>query len=152
MQRPIQIGRYEILAELGQGAMGAVYKARDPLMDRTVAIKTILAAALTGPFAQEYRDRFAREARAAGRLAHAHIVSVYDVGEHEGTPYLVMEYVAGRTLPGTYTFHVVIGLSGGAARGSARAQFAAGQERTMRLELTRPSGLMGRPQLVVTLE
>jgi serine/threonine-protein kinase len=92
------IGRYEIIAELGHGAMGAVYKARDPLMDRTVAIKTILSGALSGPMAQEYRERFTREARAAGRLTHPGIVTVYDVGDFEGTPYLVMEFVDGRSL------------------------------------------------------
>jgi serine/threonine-protein kinase len=78
--------------------MGAVYRANDPMMDRTVAIKTILAAALTGPMAQEYRERFTREARAAGRLTHPGIVTVYDVGELDGTPYLVMEFVNGRSL------------------------------------------------------
>ena len=92
------IGRYEILQELGQGAMGVVYKGRDPIMDRAVAIKRILSVALSGPMADEYRERFYREARAAGRLQHPGIVAVYDVGEHEGTPYLVMEYVSGRTL------------------------------------------------------
>jgi hypothetical protein len=92
------IGRYEIIAELGHGAMGAVYKARDPMMDRVVAIKTILSGALSGPMAQEYRERFTREARAAGRLTHPGIVTVYDVGEFEGTPYLVMEFVDGRSL------------------------------------------------------
>jgi serine/threonine protein kinase len=98
MSQPQTIGRYEILAELGHGAMGAVYKARDPLMDRTVAIKTILSGALSGPMADEYRERFTREARAAGRLTHPGIVTVYDVGDFNGTPYLVMEFVDGRSL------------------------------------------------------
>jgi serine/threonine-protein kinase len=93
-----QVGRYEIIEELGQGAMGAVYKARDPMMDRVVAVKTILASALTGPLAADYRERFFREARAAGRLAHPGIVTVYDVSEQEGTPFLVMELIEGRTL------------------------------------------------------
>ena len=92
------IGRYEILQELGQGARGVVYKGRDPMMDRTVAIKRILSVALSGPMAGEYRERFYREARAAGRLQHPGIVAVYDVGEHEDIPYLVMEYITGRTL------------------------------------------------------
>ncbi len=92
------IGRYEIETELGRGAMGAVFRARDPLMDRVVAVKTILSTALSGPLAEEYRERFLREARAAGRLSHPGIVTVFDVGEFESTPYLVMEYVAGRTL------------------------------------------------------
>ncbi|MGH9598239.1 MAG: serine/threonine-protein kinase, partial [Terracidiphilus sp.] len=92
------IGRYEIIEELGRGAMGSVYKARDPAMDRTVALKTILSTALTGPQAGEYRARFYREARAAGSLAHPGIVPVFDMGEHGGLPYLVMEFVEGRTL------------------------------------------------------
>ena len=98
MAQPETIGRYKIVSELGHGAMGAVYRATDPMMDRTVAIKTILAGALAGPQAQEYRDRFVREARAAGRLQHPGIVTVYDVGEADGIPYLVMEFVNGRTL------------------------------------------------------
>jgi serine/threonine protein kinase len=92
------IGRYEIVEELGRGAMGSVYKAHDPAMGRTVALKTILSSALTGPQAGEYRERFYREARAAGSLAHPGIVPVFDVGEHGGLPYLVMEFVEGRTL------------------------------------------------------
>lgn len=98
MGEPQTIGRYKIVAELGHGAMGAVYRAEDPMMDRTVAIKTILAAALTGPLAQEYRERFIREAKAAGRLSHPGIVTVYDVSEENGTPYLVMEFINGRSL------------------------------------------------------
>ncbi len=98
MSEPTSIGRYDILGEIGRGAMGVVYKARDPKMDRIVAVKTIQGMALSGPQAQEYRDRFTREARAAGRLSHPGIVAVYDVGDHGGTPYLVMEYVEGRTL------------------------------------------------------
>src|ERR1051326_8601682 len=92
------LGRYEIIEQLGAGAMGSVYRARDPMMGRDVAIKTILSHAIEGPQSGEFRERFFREARAAGRLAHSGIVTVYDVSEHEGTPFLVMEYVAGRTL------------------------------------------------------
>src|SRR5580765_7013368 len=91
-------GRYKIIEQIGAGAMGAVYKALDPMMDRDVAIKTILTHAIEGPQSDEFRDRFFREARAAGRLAHPGIVTMYDVSEHEGTPFLVMEFVAGRTL------------------------------------------------------
>lgn len=98
MSEPQTIGRYQIISELGHGAMGAVYRAQDPMMDRTVAIKTILASALTGPLASEYRERFIREAKAAGRLSHPGIVTVYDVSEQDGTPYLVMEFVNGRSL------------------------------------------------------
>ena len=98
MTSPKLIGRYEILEELGHGAMGSVLKAQDPAMGRTVAVKTILTSALESHQGEEYRMRFYREARAAGSLAHPGIVPVFDVGEHEGTPYLVMEYVEGRTL------------------------------------------------------
>jgi serine/threonine-protein kinase len=98
MSIPKTIGRYEILDELGHGAMGSVFRAKDPAMDRLVAVKTILAAALTGELGSEYRQRFLREARAAGALAHPGIVPVFDVGEEEGTPYLVMEFVRGETL------------------------------------------------------
>jgi serine/threonine protein kinase len=93
-----EFGRYEVVAEIGRGAMGAVYKANDPVMDRVVAIKTILATALAGPQAEEYRERFKREAKAAGRLSHPGVVTVYDVGVQDDTPYLVMEFVPSRTL------------------------------------------------------
>ncbi len=92
------IGRYEILDELGHGAMGRVFRARDPVMGRVVALKSIHSASLAGDQAQEFRDRFYREARAAGALAHPGIVPVFDVGEDDGVPFLVMEYVQGRTL------------------------------------------------------
>ena len=92
------IGRYEIVAELGHGAMGSVFKATDPVVGRTVAIKTIHSAALQGAQSAEYRTRFQREARASGVLAHPGIVPVFDVGEHEGAPFLVMVFVEGRTL------------------------------------------------------
>ena len=92
------IGRYEIIAELGRGAMGSVFKATDPAVGRTVALKTIHSAALSGEQSEEYRARFYREARASGVLAHPGIVPVFDVGEHDGAPFLVMEFVEGRTL------------------------------------------------------
>jgi eukaryotic-like serine/threonine-protein kinase len=98
MDTPSRIGRYEILEELGRGAMGTVYRAKDPAMDRVVAIKTIIAVALKSEQESEFRERFYREARAAGGLAHPGIVPVFDVGEHEGVPFLVMEFISGRTL------------------------------------------------------
>ncbi len=98
MSTPKTIGRYEILDELGRGAMGSVFRARDPAMDRIVALKTILSVALASDQGAEYRQRFFREARAAGALAHPGIVPVFDVGEDQGTPFLVMEFVQGRTL------------------------------------------------------
>jgi serine/threonine protein kinase len=93
------IGRYEIDAELGHGAMGVVYRGRDPRIDRTVAIKTISLSGLEPSAEQEYRARFVVEARAAGRLSHPGIVTIFDVGEPDAeTPYLVMEHVEGQTL------------------------------------------------------
>ncbi len=93
-------GRYEILEELGSGAMGTVYRARDPKIGRIVAIKTIRAFGARPGEDDEYRQRFFREAQAAGNLSHPGIVTIFDVGEGEAaqTPYIVMEYIAGRTL------------------------------------------------------
>jgi predicted Ser/Thr protein kinase len=95
-----QLGRYEIIAELGRGAMGTVYQARDPRIDRLVALKTISITGANPSEEQEYRRRFYREAQAAGKLAHPGIVTIFDVGEDPAsqTPYIVMEYIAGTTL------------------------------------------------------
>lgn len=94
------LGRYEIDAEIGCGAMGVVYRARDPKIDRTVAIKTVALSGLEPDAEQEYRERFVVEARAAGRLSHPGIVAIFDVGEEAETraPYLVMEYIEGQSL------------------------------------------------------
>jgi serine/threonine-protein kinase len=94
---PAALGRYEILAELGRGAMGIVYKARDPLLDRVVAIKTVAGIADAGERA-EYEARFAQEARAAGGLNHPGIVTIHDVGRASDIAYMAMEYVEGREL------------------------------------------------------
>jgi len=92
-----QLGRYEVLGELGQGAMGIVYKARDPLIDRVVAIKTInLGLALDEK--EEYEGRFYQEAKAAGRLNHPNIVTIYDVGKSGDVAYIAMEFLQGREL------------------------------------------------------
>jgi serine/threonine-protein kinase len=102
-----RIGRFEILQELGRGAMGAVYQARDPQIGRIVAIKVILTASLDPQDVAAYRQRFQREAQAAGRMSHPGIVTIYDFAEDEaGQPYLVMEFVEGTPLdkllaPGT---------------------------------------------------
>ena len=93
-----RIGRYEILQELGHGAMGVVYKAQDPKIGRIVAIKTLSAAGL-GAELDQYRARFLVEAKSAGRLNHPNIVTVHDVTDDErGRPCLVLEYVEGTTL------------------------------------------------------
>ena len=91
------LGRYRILAELGRGAMGAVYRAVDPLIEREVAIKTLLPT-LPEEILADVRERFLREARSAGRLKHPNIVTIYDVGEHEGTAYIAMELLEGDSL------------------------------------------------------
>jgi hypothetical protein len=98
--RTERFGRYEILAELGRGAMGIVYKARDPKINRVVAVKTVSLAGQPPEEELEYRERFFREAEAAGRLSHPGIVTIFDVGEEPEThaPYIVMELVAGQSL------------------------------------------------------
>ena len=95
-----RLGRYEIVTEIGRGAMGRVYRARDPKIDRIVALKTISVLGATAADQEEYRQRFFREAQAAGKLAHPGIVTIYDVGEDEPThtPFIVMEFIPGRTL------------------------------------------------------
>jgi serine/threonine-protein kinase len=93
----MKIGRYEILDEIGQGAMGTVYRARDPLIERTVAIKTVSIEQLQQEGA-DAESRFLREAQSAGRLSHPNIVTIYDVGEADGLAYIAMEYLSGTTL------------------------------------------------------
>lgn len=88
-----RIGKYEVQAELGKGGFGCVYRAWDPTVGRLVAVKVLRI--LDSP---ELRVRFRNEAAAAGALRHENLVTVYDYGEHEGTPYLVMEFVNGRDL------------------------------------------------------
>ena len=93
------IGRYEILQLLGRGAMGLVYKARDPLINRVVAIKVVATSAALPPEAQaEFKERFFREAQAAGNLRHRNIVTIYDVGEEDGLPFMAQEFVDGKSL------------------------------------------------------
>ena len=93
------VGRYEILSELGQGAMGIVYKAKDPKINRLLAIKTIrFSDEFEEEKIREVKDRFLREAEIAGRLSHPTIVSIYDVGEDYDLSYLAMEYLEGESL------------------------------------------------------
>jgi eukaryotic-like serine/threonine-protein kinase len=91
------LGRYEIVGELGQGAMGVVYKATDPLIDRLVAIKTITLS-LAQEEREEYEARFYQEAKAAGRLSHPNIVTIFDVGRSGDIAYIAMEFLQGREL------------------------------------------------------
>jgi diguanylate cyclase (GGDEF)-like protein len=92
------LGRYEITGELGRGAMGIVYKAYDPLIERTVAIKTIKLRALSEAERAEYETRFYQEAKAAGRMNHPNIVTIHDLGESGDVAYIAMELMEGRDL------------------------------------------------------
>jgi len=93
------IGKYVIQGEIGRGAMGIVYKAIDPVIGRTVAVKIIRFDVLTsGSQREEAQKRFLREAQAAGGLSHPNIVTIYDVGETEGMSYIAMEFIEGRSL------------------------------------------------------
>ena len=97
LEPPSLIGRFKIEEELGRGAMGVVYRAIDPLIERTVAIKTI---PLDLPQAERvlFEERFQREAKSAGRLSHPNIVTIYDVGEAGNLAYIAMEYLHGHSL------------------------------------------------------
>jgi serine/threonine-protein kinase len=96
-KRPAQLGRYKITSELGRGAMGVVYKGEDPSLDRTVALKTVI---LSDEVAErsEYRKRFFLEAKAAGRLSHPQIITVYDFGQEGEIAYMAMEFLKGTEL------------------------------------------------------
>jgi eukaryotic-like serine/threonine-protein kinase len=90
-----RMGRYEVMAAIGAGGMGEVYRARDPKLDRTVALKILPSEIAANP---QLRLRFEREGRAISKLTHPHICTLYDVGNHDGVEYLVMEYLEGETL------------------------------------------------------
>ncbi len=90
-----KLGPYEILTHIGAGGMGEVYKARDTRLDRTVAIKVLPSHLADNP---DLKQRFEREARAVSSLNHPHICTLYDVGEQDGTDFLVMEYIEGESL------------------------------------------------------
>jgi eukaryotic-like serine/threonine-protein kinase len=96
---PARLGRYVLTREIGKGAMGVVYLARDPMINREVALKAIpLAAEFEGSELEEARTKFFREAEMAGRLSHPHIVTIYDAGEHDGIAYIAMELLRGQHL------------------------------------------------------
>ncbi len=98
-QIPATIGRYKVESVLGYGAMGAVYKAFDPLIKRTLAIKTLrLDVVRNSPQYKSFIERFNHEARISGTLSHPNIVTLFDIGEEGGLPFLAMEYVAGETI------------------------------------------------------
>src|SRR5262249_34192610 len=94
-----QLGRYQILGELGRGAMGVVYRALDPSIGREVAIKTIrLSEFVNAEQRAKQRERLFREARSAGILSHPGIVTIYDMAEQDEMAYIAMEFVPGSTL------------------------------------------------------
>ena len=90
-----RLGPYQVVAPIGAGGMGAVYRALDTRLDRTVALKVLLPSVAADP---ELRARFEREARAISALDHPHICTLYDVGEQAGVFYLVMQHLEGETL------------------------------------------------------
>ena len=102
--RLTKLGRYEVLSELGKGAMGIVYLAKDPVIGRMVAIKTIRASSMGDDDSEsrEFRERFIREAQTAGILSHPNIVTIHDIGEDPDTQisFIAMEYIEGKTLKG----------------------------------------------------
>ena len=101
LRRGALVGRYVVLRELGQGAMGVVYAAEDPELDRKIALKLLrpeVGGTATSGGTMAARTRLLREAQALARLAHPNVVAVHDVGEHEGSVWLAMELVDGETL------------------------------------------------------
>ena len=102
VRTPESLGRYKLLRVLGKGAMGVVYEGRDPILNRAVAVKTILVGELDEATARDYSMRFGREAQAVARLNHPNIVQVYDFGEEGEIAYLVMEFVRGRELKAAF--------------------------------------------------
>ena len=98
MAEPKTLGKYEIQSVLGKGAMGVVYKAFDPHIERTVAIKTVRKELVDPDLAQQFMARFKNEAKAAGRLHHPNIVGVYEYGEDDSVAFIAMEYVDGTGL------------------------------------------------------
>src|SRR5579864_4434265 len=102
-----KIGRYEITGTLGKGAMGVVYKATDPTIGRTVALKTTRLD-VHGSDQEEVLARFRNEARLAGVLQHPNIVTIFDAGEYEGLFYIAMEYIEGQTLHHVLTKQKVV--------------------------------------------
>jgi len=93
-----KVGRFEITGVLGEGAMGVVYLAHDPQIDRPVALKMLRPEALVGEHGKEVESRFLKEAKLVGRLSHPNVVTIYEAGEDKGTAYIAMEYVEGQPL------------------------------------------------------
>src|SRR5919205_3054272 len=116
-----RVGRYEIVGELGRGGMAVVYEALHVELGKTVALKELVLGAADAHLA----ERFLREARTSGALSHPNVVAVFDYFEHEGLPYIAMEYVGGgslRPLVGTLTLAQVAGVLEGVLAGLAHAE------------------------------
>src|SRR6185295_1582773 len=92
---PTTIGRYEILSVIGRGGMGVLYRAKDPSLEREVALKMML---VDFSFDQTARERFEREAKAIAKLQHHNVVTIHELGQHDGAPYIVMELLGGEDL------------------------------------------------------
>src|SRR6188508_1733237 len=92
MDRPRYIGRFEVIDKIGQGGMGVLWLAKDTRLERLVAIKQLWT------HNDDVRRRFLREAAVAAKLQHPNIVTIYDTAEHDGQPFIAMEYIAGKTL------------------------------------------------------
>src|ERR1700694_6049449 len=92
---PKAIGRYQVLQSVGRGGMGTLYLAKDPKIGNRLVVLKLLREGLDNP---ELRERFAREADAAGGLRHLNVVTIFDVGEYDGQPYIAMDYIKGETL------------------------------------------------------
>src|SRR5215468_3093553 len=92
---PSKIGKYDVVDVIGRGGMGVVYKANDPFLNRRVAIKMMTVGFANKP---DLLKRFFREAQSTGSLQHPNIVTVFELGDHEGNPYLVMEFLEGDPL------------------------------------------------------
>src|SRR5262252_9950656 len=94
-QIPKTIGRYDIIEMVGRGGMGVLYRARDAVLERDVALKMML---IDFTMDQTARERFQREAKAVARLQHRNVVTIHELGEVENTPYIVMEFLSGKDL------------------------------------------------------
>lgn len=106
-----KLGRYEIISELGKGAMGVVYKAIDPLIERTVAIKTIKLDLSSTQELDNFEERFYREAKSAGRLNHQNIVTIYDIGKSDNIAYMAMELMEGQLLRDVLDNHTALDIN-----------------------------------------
>jgi serine/threonine-protein kinase len=123
---PERFGRFRVLAELGRGAMGVVYQAEDATLGRVVAIKTISLAGATGPERDQAEARFLQEARAAARVSHPSIVTIYETGREGDTEFIAMELIEGRDLrdlirSGDLTSSQALAIAAAAAEGLASA-------------------------------